>query len=273
LERSLSDFQNRILDSFRFSSSLFEVSQSDHLNEKDSSVSKGESSKVDIGCGVEELKEKVSESESLIDSIRQEISELKRSIDLTVCPFEKWYSLGENSSLTDSMSIDHFPLLRMWPPAGVISFLTQLYGGNVCDRGVVRTIQSSIFESYSPNRIANFSSGDSYCSNNNSNEWIGYDLKRMKIVPRSNGVNSCHLKSWVIEGTNNLEEKEWIELDRQANNSSLNGSLFDVSVPISVSQEKAFQYIRLRMTGPDYNNSHWLYISGFELFGVLLRLE
>ena len=82
-----------------------------------------------------------------------------------------------------------------------------------------------------------------------------------------------HLKSWIIEGSNDEESnKKWEEIDRRINNNDLNGFCKFKHFQIS-KKSKSFRYIRLRMIDKNHHGSYYLGLSKFELFGDLNKLN
>jgi hypothetical protein len=84
---------------------------------------------------------------------------------------------------------------------------------------------------------------------------------------RSNGegVNGRHLKSWVLEASD--DGSTWKEVDRREDAKEMNGpncsSIFEVQSVVEA------RFIRIRTIGPDWSGNQYLYIRAFELFGGL----
>ena len=93
-----------------------------------------------------------------------------------------------------------------------------------------------------------------FYSNNERNSWICIEFKTHHILPSSyvirtchDNENSCHLKTWVFEGSK--DNKEWIQLDEQINNNALNGPRYVHTFDITNYQQQPFKYLRIRQTG------------------------
>jgi hypothetical protein len=109
-------------------------------------------------------------------------------------------------------------------------------------------------------------------SDNKPNSWLSYDFKSNRIYPtkyyiRSRNYDHHHMQSWVIEGSNNRDENEWIELDRRDNIGELSQANGSVTFPIE--QSDWFRWIRLRQTGKTSSNDDFLIISAFDIFGFI----
>jgi len=78
-----------------------------------------------------------------------------------------------------------------------------------------------------------------------------------------------HLKSWIIEGSNDEESnKKWEEIDRRINNNDLNGQ-YKVNYFQTSKKSQSYRYLRLKMIDKTHNNTYFLGLSKLELFGDL----
>ena len=94
-------------------------------------------------------------------------------------------------------------------------------------------------------------------------------LNGYSIQSNSHSINGPHLKSWVIEGSNDDQSnKKWEEIDARNNNNDLNGLYKFYYFKIS-KKSQSFRYIRLRMTDKNYRNDFYLGLTKIELFGDL----
>jgi hypothetical protein len=163
---------------------------------------------------------------------------------------------------------------------GIITYLTKQCDGNVSDRQRVHIFADSIYsDSYLPRNMADFVSDAWFESTNNANQSVGYDFKdNQSIVPthytirtsKNYGINSHHLKSWIIEGSNDRSRGElWVELDRRENCQDLNASGVIQTFQISKPLNREFRYIRIRQFGANFAGHHFLVVCAFELFGQL----
>lgn len=158
------------------------------------------------------------------------------------------------------------------PLSGIIAFLTQKYGGNLHDLGIVTVAVSS----HPPNstdrtirkRVLDLTSTEHVWTNwDTSNQWLCYDFKTSWIRPTHYSIRSEPYTSrpqhWVIEGS--VQGFEWIELDQRSNNTDLKTSL--VTKVFSITNSVPVRQIRIRQTGPNHAGGHCLAFSAFELFG------
>jgi hypothetical protein len=106
------------------------------------------------------------------------------------------------------------------PFRGVIAHLTDKYGGNVHDHGVVAITGASQFRGgCALKNVADLTSLLGVFSCDALNRWLCSNFKNVNIKSRPYSIRSyCDswgylLKSWVVEGSN--DGKSWIELDRR----------------------------------------------------------
>lgn len=155
---------------------------------------------------------------------------------------------------------------------GIINYLTEKCGGNVHKKGVIDVTSSSTFITFSPDNLCNYDSTRMYQSLNEENSWVKFDFKESSvklsaytIVSKDGKTNDHHLKSWVIEGSNDGEA--WTVIDNEKDNVDLNGPLHKKTFEV-VSQE-FFSKIRLRMTSVAHSGYWALAASALEFFGSL----
>lgn len=115
-------------------------------------------------------------------------------------------------------------------------------------------------------------------TNSKPNSWICFEFINHKIIPSSyiirtiDSENNDHLKSWIVEGSN--DNKNWIKIDENQNCSHLKGSEKVHLFTISKHEEQMFKYIRIQQTGPNWysgnNQDHHLCMSAIEFYGILI---
>jgi hypothetical protein len=182
---------------------------------------------------------------------------------------------------------------------GIIAHLSRECGGNVRDRHVV-DITSGSFEkqtyganphsgAYNNSRI--WAAQNAADLENTSvfgsafrqegegiqftrNNWLCYDFKERRIVPTHYtirtydcGPGDSHLRSWVVETSTDGEN--WREVAREKNNDQLNGHMFVGTFALAGAGECRF--IRLVQIGRNYQGNDTLYISAWEIFGMLVE--
>jgi hypothetical protein len=185
----------------------------------------------------------------------------------------------ESKSLNDRLAIHKLSFEPSSPLSGIINHLTSRFGGNVHDCGVVDiTANRSYIDNpgHAAKNVANLGTNSDFHSRNESNQWICFDFKAMKIRPThysirtfGPGPNNYHLKNWVIEGSTDGES--WVEIDRQENNTDLNGS-FAIMV-FNICTVDTFRMIRLRQIGLDHHGDNCLIFTAFELFGSSIGIK
>jgi hypothetical protein len=160
------------------------------------------------------------------------------------------------------------------PLNGIISYLTQMCGGNVHKKGLITVTANQPYlndPSSLPN-VLDLGTNSYYYSQNSPNQWICFDFKGMAIRPThysiqayDDGSGGRNLRDWVVEGSD--DGNGWRELDRRTNNSELNGANFIRT--FSVSKPERCRLIRLRQTGKNHAGNDHLLFNSFELFGTL----
>jgi hypothetical protein len=157
--------------------------------------------------------------------------------------------------------------------------LTAKFGGNIHDRGVVHIIANRPFcdhPSYAAKNVADLGTNSYFQSVNEANQSICFDFKKMTITPthysirtHSSGLNSYHMKSWVLEGS--TEGNLWIGIDRQNDCGDLK-SQFAVAT-FSVGRSESICLLRLTQTGPTHYGHNYLIFTAFEIFGSVVGIE
>jgi hypothetical protein len=157
---------------------------------------------------------------------------------------------------------------------GVLSFLGKLYQGNPHDKSIICATGTPYSGQalHQPRNATELQTDSYFCSQNGPNQFLTYDFKNARIAVthyflRSNGggVNDNHLKSWVLEASD--DGSTWKEIDRRENATELNGT--NSSSAFEVQSIVETRFIRIRTIGLDWGGSQYLYIKAFELFGGL----
>lgn len=135
---------------------------------------------------------------------------------------------------------------------------------------------SSVYNNEAENSPYNvvdyYDTENSFSSEDEPYSWICFDflnrsvtLKCYSIRSSPFGENLSHLKSWVIEGSDDNEF--WTIIDERNDCSYLNGSNNIISFECQNSLD--FRYIRLRQTGENWRNRNYLKLNAIEFFGTL----
>ena len=218
----------------------------------------------------ESLKECVKQSD--FESLVRDVTQLKESEKKTPA----------RPTLTHTRQ---FICYESSPLNGIISHLTRECGGNVDDKGIVSVTASTVqSEKYRPKYVVDFETEAYYASGpepllkNEASLWICYDFKERRVIPTSYSVKSHHfgpghghLKSWVIEVSEDGTKNSWVKIDQQDNNFELNGRGVVRNFRISNVPAESFRFFRLRQTGPNHRMEHYLAICALEIFGTLLE--
>jgi hypothetical protein len=167
-----------------------------------------------------------------------------------------------------------FVLIPGSPLRGIIHHLTTEFGGNVHDRGVVAITAHrpcSDYPGFAAKNIADLEANSYFDCANESDMWVCYDFKTLKVGLTDYSIRSCYrydnlsLRSWVVEASTDGEH--WTEADRRDNRDELRAKHVVASFPVA--KPTVGRYVRLRQTGRNHSNSFETYTSGFELFGGL----
>jgi hypothetical protein len=221
------------------------------------------------------------------ESMQSFIKLINDSFDRLTFPI--WRSLCHRLSL--SVLVDSFCdrfIGKGWcvsptcPPSslnGIISFLTTKFGGHVIDREIVSITTSSVGnpERFPLRLVADFANRSVFHTTYEANSWICYDFKDMRLKVTDYSIrarydcNRNHLRFWILEGSN--DGSKWVVIDNRTNDTSLNspGSISTFSISSGFQQE--FRMIRLRQTGKDSSDQHYLCFSAIEFFGVVKELK
>ncbi|OHT06397.1 hypothetical protein TRFO_05596 [Tritrichomonas foetus] len=169
---------------------------------------------------------------------------------------------------------------------GLFHYLRQKCSRDPHDCGLVTVTSSSIINNssnYQPENSINPFDDDSHMfySKNQPNQWICYEfhdfqfkLSKYQIRSFNGGPNNYHLKSWVLETSN--DGQTWHEIDRQTNNSLLRGqknhSTFDINSPtLSSSSTDFFKFIQLRQIDQNWYGTNYLIFNSIEFYGEILE--
>lgn len=163
---------------------------------------------------------------------------------------------------------------------GIINYLVKQTNGNI-DKEInftASSIGSSDINSFGPQCVSIFNDRNKiFHSNGNQNEWICFNFKNHQVIPThytlrsvdSRGdVNGYHLKSWVVEGSN--DNSNWDNLDEQKDCNFLNGKGKIHTFKIEKETMKEYKYIRIKMTGNNWTGSNFFIIDSIEIYGTLI---
>ena len=112
-----------------------------------------------------------------------------------------------------------------------------------------------------------------FCSRNEPDSYIQIDFKDKLVCPswysiRTDGNSCCHIRSWSLEGTNDLSA--WKEIDRRVNQENMNGN-FAVGT-YKCAKTRFFRYLRIRQIDQNTDGNDYFAICNFEVFGDVKQL-
>ena len=148
---------------------------------------------------------------------------------------------------------------------GIIVHLTHQRIGSVYDERIVRVTSES-----RPRNAVDPKTNSEYHFKPEQGPWICYEFKDRLVRPTSYSLRSgmaSHLKSWVIEVSNDGTENSWTEIDRRDDNFDLNEEFVTANFKISRVPMSAFRFLRLRMTGVNHWAGNILVLNALEIFG------
>lgn len=184
-------------------------------------------------------------------------------------------SLGEkqskNNEIKNKNESKH--LLNESEFNGIIKYLTTKTGGNIHDNGTIEVTTNSLCKGQEPKYLLNFDYNGDYNASPNKKAWVCFDFKDKKIKitnysikSNCNGPNQFHLKSWILEVSN--DGQNWTKIDERKNCQEVNGP--KKTGTFSVQANDFSRYVRLNQTEPSWNNAHvWFYY--MEFYGYLLE--
>ncbi|KAK8895217.1 hypothetical protein M9Y10_023659 [Tritrichomonas musculus] len=211
-------------------------------------------------------------TESKINSQTQKIDQIKEELNRVKEKIED-YHLHNKLILRKEFNDEPF--------SGIFSTLTNTHKCNINDKGFIK-ISGNIsgdnsFGSFSSLVDFNYT-GNAYCSSENPNSFIRFDLRNYCISVSAYTLKSTkhgypdYPKSWIVEGSNN--ESEWTQIDSQVNNSILcsNSKVHTFTISAQNVIEQPFRFVQIRLTGKSSRNAYCLEIANVEFFGKLFQL-
>lgn len=149
--------------------------------------------------------------------------------------------------------------------------LTEIFA-NPHTRGSITLTASSTL---SPNPVSVLSNrvADEFYTNTAANSWVklkinaAFRLRPNYYTWRGRGSGSgAHPRSWKLRASH--DDINWIDLDTQTNNTSINATNAYFAGAVSVAQT-SYQYFQFILTGVDSSGSNYLTGNEWELYGDL----
>lgn len=158
------------------------------------------------------------------------------------------------------------------PFSGILAHLNKKAKGNAHKAHLVTLTASSIGNG-DISQIIEYGWNGDWGTKNSENSWIKVDLMNRQaeftgysVMSVPSTRNNMHLRSWVIEVSN--DDDEWVKIDEKVKCGDLNGKLLVKTYPLA--KTEPYRYIRLRQTGLNWHSDNYLSISQIEFFGFLL---
>jgi hypothetical protein len=160
---------------------------------------------------------------------------------------------------------------------GVFARLAREHGGdlNVAKEGLV-TITGNSAEAGRDADLAELVNPDwtrCWISRDVPDSWIQFDFGSRQVAVSSYRIKTypcvkgfSHLRTWVLEGCG--FSGRWMQLDSRRDSQELNGRAKVATFNCSMST--FCNRIRLRQTGPNHHDDHYLVISNIEFFGDIV---
>ena len=130
-----------------------------------------------------------------------------------------------------------------------------------------------------PKNVVDYNNDNCYCTgNHDTNAWICFDFKDMSVCPikyalksrHDFGRGSDHLKSWVVEGSN--DKSRWTVLDERVDSEALNGAGYEsvFKMNMKIDKTKYYRYLRVKATGPMVSGYNNMTVASIEFYGSLI---
>ena len=216
--------------------------------------------------------------ESAVINLRSDNSEIKNSMTSVVRKIieseEILKKMKSNPGAFSNPGTPSKQILAQYngqPYNGIFAKLSELAKGDPHLKKVINVTASSSDrnEAY---QITDSRWNDFFFTEDIPNSWILFDFKDKKVHltnytlrTHKYGSGTCHLKSWILEGSNN--GKDWEEIDK-------------ISYPVlnvqnryqtlnSTRNKDKFQYIRLRQIGMNFRGDNIFALASVEFFGTI----
>lgn len=264
-EDSRKEIMNKLITEYSTTFDFHFINQSfiQFLYEEDNQHIQNEIKQAEI---IEKMKEEINQLKSNQENQAQTINDLKQEIE----ELKKEIKMLQNQEKI--ITINHKEGNEF---DGIIKHLTDKVNGNIHDKKIIKVTSNSILSNYHPKNLLNTEINDQYQSDGSSFAWICFDFKDKLIELSSYTIESCnwskntgHLKSWVIEISNN--KNNWLEIDKHDNCKDLNGpnliKTFDVKPNIFS------RYIRFRHTCECWDGGTFGF-NAIEFYGRLINLN
>jgi len=144
---------------------------------------------------------------------------------------------------------------------------------NPAETGFIKVGASSIAENCEPISCLVGRDLVRFATLNANNQWISFDFKKYKISPtgyclRHYSSYDCEaLRNWVFEGSS--DGRNWSVIEGYMDDQSLQRKGQWHYFQLRTRPNDFYSCLRVRMTGHNSNDHHYLACSGFEVYGLV----
>lgn len=154
------------------------------------------------------------------------------------------------------------------PFEGIIQYL----------KGSVKVSASTIcnedYEKYGPMNVLNSDTDLFFSSKDEKNSWFIFDFCNHRINPNCYEImsayskkGSSHMKSWVLEGSNDY--LEWNIIDVNKNCESLNDKNATETFITPTNSNHFYRFLRIKQIGPNWKGKDFLKFKQVEFYGII----
>ncbi|KAK8854361.1 hypothetical protein M9Y10_016921 [Tritrichomonas musculus] len=213
-----------------------------------------------------------------IFNIEQINSSIWKSICHRLLPSKQMTTKDEERYINQFNEIHEFEHQANNEFHGIMRYLSDETQGNIHDNGTIEISSNSILncnENYHPKNVVDYSKNNWYGSNSTVKDaTVLFDfkdsviqLKSYSIESSRNGQNGYHLRSWVVEVSN--DKSNWKVVDSHENDSAFQNS--SIATFITKDDEEFYRYIRFRQTDKSWANSYDFVFYFVEFYGSLKK--
>jgi hypothetical protein len=159
------------------------------------------------------------------------------------------------------------PFIEETPLNGIISYLTQKYGGNVHEKQIIQISSKS----FAPEPWLHLRSVATlvlllgFASEPGPDQWVCWDFHELRICPTQYAVDPWELNSWVVESS--LDGEYWTEIDRRIDQHCPRRGIasFEIADPLEA------RFIRLSIVPSLDHPDATLQLRRVEFFGTVFE--
>ena len=204
-----------------------------------------------------------------------DINDMNKAIWKTICCRLEQDICKESVSAYQASHHDFLKkrYLRSKYQHNIIQYLSKQCHGNVQAQNIIRITSSSTYsDDYKVENVLEKNDNKIFGSKDIEDSWIQFDFKERKVLLDSytlktinNFETACHLKSWVLEVSD--DGQNYTEIDRQFYCDLICGPLKTETFPVCCSCPHRF--VRLMQTEENWGGSNSLWINQIEFSGFI----